>query len=253
MDSRNNRIEILGVEIDNLDTLQTIERVRGYVDRNEFLHLIGVNADKILNCIDSTDMKNIVNDCEIINADGASVILASKLLGKKLPERVAGIDLMQDLLVDAEKNQHTVYFLGAKQIIVEKTVAVLSKRHPDLKIVGFRNGYLKKDDWYLISNELKKISPDYVFVGITSPLKEELIEFFRLSGNTGVFMGVGGSFDVISGEISRAPQFLQILNLEWLFRVYQEPKRLFKRYFIGNIRFIKLVIFEKIKIIGSIK
>ena len=112
-------------------------------------------------------------------------------------------------------------------------------------MVGLHNGYFKKSDWHLISDELKELKPDFVFVGITSPIKEYLIEYLQEEGNDSVFMGVGGSFDVISGNISRAPKWMQKCNLEWLYRVMQEPKRLFKRYFIGNIVFIKSVVKEK--------
>lgn len=135
--------------------------------------------------------------------------------------------------------------LGAKQSVVEKTAEVLKHRHPKLKIVGIHNGYFKENDWSNVSQELKEKNPDFVFVGITSPIKEYLIEYLQGEGHKSVFMGVGGSFDVISGNIPRAPQWMQKANLEWLFRVAQEPKRLFKRYFVGNMIFINAVIKEK--------
>lgn len=112
-------------------------------------------------------------------------------------------------------------------------------------IVEIHNGYFKEKDWISISTELKEKKPDFVFVGITSPMKEYLIEFLQNNGNDAVFMGVGGSFDVISGNIPRAPLWMQKCNLEWLFRVMQEPNRLFKRYFVGNWIFIKSVYLEK--------
>lgn len=251
MKKKPNRVSILGVNVDVIDTQKTIELVREYANENIFLHLMGVNADKILTCIKDPEMMEIVNSCEIINADGASVIMASKFLNRYLPERVAGIDLMQEIIKDAEVNGHTVYFLGAKQNIVEKTVENLLIKHPNLKVVGFRNGYFNESEWKKISEELNEASPNYVFVGITSPLKEHLIEYFKKQGNQSVFMGVGGSFDVISGSIPRAPHLMQKLNLEWLFRVYQEPRRLFKRYFKGNFEFIKLVLKERKKIKGG--
>ena len=190
-------------------------------------------------------MKQIVNSCGIINADGASVIMASKYLKKPLPERVAGVDLMQSLVSLSENKGYSVYLLGAKQAVVEKTAEVLQKKHPKLNIVGIHNGYFKETDWPSISVELKEKNPDFVFVGITSPLKEYLIEFLQDQGHSSVFMGVGGSFDVISGNIPRAPMWVQKANLEWLFRVIQEPKRLFKRYFVGNWKFIMAVVKEK--------
>lgn len=240
----NPRITILNTVIDVLNVQETIALVEQYVITKTPLHLMGVNADKINEVNQNERMKQIVNSCGIINADGASVIMASKYLKKPLPERVAGVDLMQSLVALSESNGYSVYLLGAKQQVVEKTAEVLKARHPNLNLVGIHNGYFKESDWSAISDELKTLKPDFVFVGITSPMKEYLIEFLQEDGNDSVFMGVGGSFDVISGNIPRAPMWMQKANLEWLFRVIQEPKRLFKRYFVGNWTFIKAVLKE---------
>ena len=242
---KNKRITILDTVIDVLDTKETIELVEMYVKTKTPLHLMGVNADKINEVNKNELMKEIVNKCGIINADGASVILASKYLKKPLPERVAGIELMQDLVKLAEEKKYSIYLLGAKQNVVDETAQVLLNRHPNLIIKGVHNGYFKEEEWPNISKDIKNKKPDFVFVGITSPTKEYLIEFLQNNGNNCVFMGVGGSFDVISGNIPRAPKWMQRCNLEWLFRVMQEPKRLFKRYFVGNVKFIKAIIKEK--------
>lgn len=241
----NKRITILNTIIDVLSMQETIELVEKYVKTKTPLHLMGVNADKINEVNQNEKMKEIVNSCGIINADGASVVLASKFLNKQLPERVAGIDLMMELIKMSASKKYSIYLLGAKQEIVEKTEEVLKEKIPNLIIKGIHNGYFKKEDWKDISNDIKDKKPDFVFVGITSPIKEYLIEFLQNDGNNCVFMGVGGSFDVISGNIPRAPKWMQKVNLEWLFRLMQEPKRLFKRYFIGNTRFIKAIIKEK--------
>jgi len=242
---KNPRIRILNTTIDVLNMQNTIYLVEEYVRSKTPLHLMGINADKINEVNRNKRMKNIVNSCGVINADGASVVLASKFLKKPLPERVAGIDLMQNLVALSEKKGYSIYLLGAKQEVVEKTAAVLYQTYPNLKIAGFHNGYFKENDWPLISTELKNADPDFVFVGITSPTKEYLIEYLQDAGNNSVFMGVGGSFDVISGNIPRATVWMQKANLEWLFRMMQEPKRLFKRYLIGNSTFIFAVIKEK--------
>ena len=241
----NKRIIIQGVQIDVLTAKETVSLVERYVKTKTPLHLMGVNADKINETNKNPLMKEIVNKCGVINADGASVIMASKYLKKPLPERVAGIDLMQDLIKLSEEKGYSVYFLGAKQSVVEKTVEVLTEKHPELKVAGYHDGYFKEEKWSEISNAIRKANPDFVFVGITSPTKEYLIEYLQNQKNSCVFMGVGGSFDVISGNIPRAPMWMQKANLEWLFRVYKEPKRLFKRYFVGNGVFIKAIRKEK--------
>ncbi len=244
---KNKRITMMNTVIDVLDMKETVELVDEYIKTNTPLHLMGVNADKINELNSNPLMKEIVNKCGIINADGASVVLASKLLKKKLPERVAGVDLMIELVKLCCEKNYSIYLLGAKQSVVEQTRDVLMDKYSNLNIKGIHNGYFKEEQWDNISKELKKLKPDIVFVGITSPTKEYLIEYLQNDGNKSVFMGVGGSFDVISGNIPRAPIWMQKCNLEWLFRVIQEPKRLFKRYFVGNLKFIKLVIKEKKK------
>lgn len=243
----NERITILNTKIDVLNVQETINLVEEYVKQKEPLHLMGVNADKINELNVNIRLRQIVNSCGVINADGASVIKASRYLGKPLPERVAGIDLMQSLIGLSEKKGYSVYLLGAKQEVVEKTAEVLEKKYPKLRLVGIHNGYFKEAEWPQISEILKKMKPDFVFVGITSPMKEYLIEFLQDDGNDSVFMGVGGSFDVISGAIPRAPKWMQKMGLEWFFRVIQEPRRLFKRYFIGNWTFIIAIWKEKWK------
>lgn len=243
----NKRIIISNTIIDVLNVEETINLVEQYVQKKEPLHLMGVNADKINEVNRNEKMLQIVNSCGVINADGASVVLASKFLRKPLPERVAGVDLMQSLVELSAKQGYSIYLLGAKPEVVQETASVLTKKHSDLKIVGARDGYFDVGEWEQVSLEIEKANPDFVFVGITSPKKEYLIEYLQEKGHRCVFMGVGGSFDVISGKIPRAPKWMQKMNLEWLFRVMQEPKRLFKRYFVGNIIFIKAILKERFK------
>lgn len=238
------RIEILETFVDNLSMMETVAVVDSFIIDRRPLHLMGVNADKINELRKEPELKKIINSCDVINADGASVVWASKVLGKPLKERVAGIDLMYKLIELAEKKGYSVYFLGAKQHIVEETVRVVKKEHPALKIIGYRNGYFSREEWPIIADELDRVSPQIVFVGITSPLKEYLVEYLQKKLHC-VFMGVGGSFDVISGNIFRAPKWMQNMGMEWMFRVMQEPGRLWKRYFFGNIEFIMSVYREK--------
>lgn len=244
---KNERINILNTTIDVLTMKETIDLVEMYITTKTPLHLMGVNADKINEVNANKLMSEIVNKCGVINADGASVVLASKYLKKPLPERVAGIDLMMNLVELADQKSYKIFLLGAKEEVVKKTKEKLIQKYPKLNIVGIRNGYFKEADWEMVSEQIEKTNPDLVFVGITSPIKEYLIEYLQNKGHKEVFMGVGGSFDVISGNIPRAPLWMQKMNLEWLFRMLHEPKRLFKRYLVGNTKFINAVIHEKFR------
>lgn len=239
-------VEMLGVKINPLTMQETIDIVeQEFINQNIPLHLMGVNADKINQCYDDFNMMEIVNKCDIVNADGASVVLAGRYLGIDIPERVAGIDLMQELLELAEKKHYPVYFFGAKEEVLQKMLTNFQNDYPNLMVAGSRNGYFNDDEIDLITEDIRQKKPQIVFVGITSPKKEYLIESFLENGINSIFMGVGGSFDVLSGTISRAPLWMQKAHLEWLFRVANEPKRLFRRYFVGNVTFIKRVLKAK--------
>ena len=235
------RVEVMGAPVDPWTMEQTVEATDALIERGMFAHLIGVNADKLLQMRDDPEMDSCVKRCEIVNADGASMVMAAGKLGVPLPGRVAGVDLMQELCSMAAERGRTVYLLGAKAEVVAKTAEVLRQTYPGLRIVGYRDGYFGNDQFDTVVSQVEEKHPDIVFVGITSPKKEQLIERFRELGATGAFVGVGGSFDVVSGNIPRAPMWMQRANLEWLFRMMQEPGRLVKRYAVGNTRFYLLL------------
>lgn len=244
MDYRSNlpeRVEVLGVPIDPWTMEETVEATDRIVSEGAFAHLIGVNADKLLQMRDDPWMDACVRHCEVINADGASMVMAAERLGVAVPERVAGVDLMRELCALAERKGYPVYLLGAKAEVVEKAAEALVRDFPVLRIVGYRDGYFGESEFDRVAEEVMDAGPQVVFVGITSPTKERLIERFRELGAKGVFVGVGGTFDVVSGCIPRAPMWMQRANLEWLFRMAQEPRRLVKRYVVGNARFFRIL------------
>lgn len=239
------RVEVMGVPVDPLTMAQTVARTKELVDSGVFAHLIGVNADKLLQMRDDPEMDAIVRRCEVVNADGASMVMAAKRLGAPVPERVAGIDLMGELCALAAREGYRVFLLGAKREVVERTRDVLIAEHPGLEIAGVRDGYFGDEEFDEVTEEVRRSGAQITFVGITSPKKERLIERFRDLGLKGVYVGVGGSFDVVSGAIPRAPMWMRRVHLEWLFRMMQEPGRLAKRYVVGNARFMVLLCREE--------
>lgn len=240
------RIAILNVPIDPYTMTQTVSATYDFIKQGHFAHLIGVNADKILQIRSDPHLQAIVSGCEIINADGASMLIASKLLSIPIPERVAGIDLMMELCELAAKKSLSIYLLGATNKVVAQTESAIKRQFPSIQISGRRDGYFSETEFESVTEELKQVDPDIIFVGITSPKKEMLIEHFRQNRLKGAFVGVGGSFDVISGNIRRAPQWIQRLRMEWFFRMVQEPRRLGKRYLVGNSAFLTLLVRERI-------
>ena len=162
---------------------------------------------------------------DFIVPDGIGVVIASKILKNPLKERVAGFDLMGNLLKLAAKKNLRVYFLGAKEKTVEKTVNNIQKTHPGLQIVGYHHGYFDIDD-EKIATTIAELKPDLVFVALGYPKQEFWIERYLHRFDKGIFMGVGGSFDIWAGEAKRAPDLWIKLHLEWLYRIIQEPKRI---------------------------
>ena len=241
------RIEILGCPIDNLTIDETISLIDEMISSNTPHQHVVINVDKLLKLRNDKKLKQIISDCDIINVDGMPIVWASKILGNPLKERITGIDLMEQLIKHSVKKGYRVYFLGAKEEVVKKVVEVYSRRYPNLKIAGFRNGYWKFEEEEYIIKEIQKSKPDILFLAISSPTKEFFLKKFLNIMNVPFVMGVGGSFDVVAGVTKRAPLFMQKYGLEWFFRFIQEPKRMWKRYIIGNSVFICLIFKELLK------
>jgi len=241
-----NRLKFLNTEIDNLSMDETLHLVENTIDNNKQIHHVVVNAAKIVSMQKDLQLRQSVNESDLINADGQAVVWASKILKKPLKERVAGIDLMQKLTELAHNKNYKIFFLGAKEDIVKSVRDKYQKQYSEHIIAGYRNGYFKKEDEAKIANQISESGANILFVAISSPKKENfLYNNKKLLKNVNFIMGVGGSFDVVAGKVKRAPVWMQKSGLEWFYRLAQEPKRMWKRYLIGNAQFIYLVMKEK--------
>jgi N-acetylglucosaminyldiphosphoundecaprenol N-acetyl-beta-D-mannosaminyltransferase len=189
-------------------------------------------------------LARIVADCGLVSADGQSVVWASKLLRRPLPERVAGIDLMHRLLGLAEDRNLSVYVLGARQDVLELAVARLRAQYPRLRFAGHRDGYFRDDDSERVAAGIREAKPDILLVAISSPRKERWLADHGPSLGVPFAMGVGGAIDVVAGITARAPHWMQRAGLEWFFRFVQEPRRLAMRYLRTNSTFMWLVVKE---------
>ncbi|WP_343486908.1 WecB/TagA/CpsF family glycosyltransferase [Allomuricauda sp. d1] len=192
-------------------------------------------------------LRESVNSADLINADGQAVVWASKFLGQPLKERVAGIDLMQRLVCLASREKYKIFFLGAKEEIVTKVVETYSQKYSQDIIAGFRNGYFDKNEEEKVAEEIQNSGANILFVAISSPKKEKFLYYNKEKlSKINFVMGVGGSFDVVAGIVKRAPIWMQKTGFEWLYRLMQEPRRMWKRYLIGNSKFIFLVLKERL-------
>lgn len=204
-----------------------------------------INAGKVVQMEKDQKLKKIIQQCKIINADGQSIVWASKLLTEPLPERVAGIDLMEELIMLASEQGYGVYFFGAKDFVVENVVNTYKEKYPKLNVAGYRNGYFKKEENEQIVSDIRNSKADILLVAFSSPQKEYWLAEYISELEVPFSMGVGGSFDVVAGITTRAPIWMQKSGLEWCYRFIQEPKRMWKRYLVGNSKFISLVMREK--------
>lgn len=241
-----NRINILNTNIDNYCTEETLSLIEQTIDNQKQLHLVVVNASTIVSMQSDMQLRKSVNESDLINADGQAVVWASKILGKPLKERVAGTDLMINLVEMAHQKKYKIFFFGAKEEVVKKVVEKYSNQYsPDI-IAGYRNGYFKKEEEKDIANEIANSGANLLFIAISSPTKENFVfNNKQLLGKVNFIMGVGGAFDVVSGRTKRAPLWMQKSGMEWFYRFLQEPKRMWKRYLVGNTKFILLVLKER--------
>jgi len=242
------KIKLFNIPIDAITMRATLQMVEQTIKEKKQIHHTVVNAGKIVLMQTEKDLEKSIVEADIINADGQAVVWAANFLGHKLPERVSGIDLMEQLVKISFEKGYKCFFFGAKQEVVTKLVSIYKEQYSKDIIAGYRNGYFEKRDEEQIARQIAESGANILFVAITSPKKEIFLNTYKKQlQNVNLIMGVGGSFDVIVGKVKRAPIWMQNIGLEWLFRFLQEPIRMWRRYTIGNIKFILLVIKEYFK------
>ncbi|MGQ1891993.1 WecB/TagA/CpsF family glycosyltransferase [Thermophagus sp. OGC60D27] len=240
-------MKILSIPIESLTLKETIKLIKNCIDKNHFTQHVVVNAGKIVAMQKDEALRKSVLEADIINADGMAVVWASRFLGKALPERVAGIDLMLKLVEMAHEEGYKCFFLGAKEEVVKKVVEVFKEKYSEKIIAGYRNGYFNEEEEEEVVKQIANSGAHMLFVAISSPKKEVFVNKYKDIMNVPFVMGVGGSFDVVAGITKRAPLWMQKIGMEWFYRFIQEPRRMWKRYLIGNSKFIWLVLKEKFK------
>ena len=235
------RVRVLGCPVDPLDMEATVARCEEIVAERTYAQHMALNVAKLVACRDDELLRSAVENSAIVNADGAGVVLAARLLGTRLPERVAGIDLMDALMARAAERGWRVFILGAKDEVLERASEVLAERHPGLILAGTRNGYFKPEETAGVCEQIRAARTDVLFVAMGTPHKELFLAEHGPSLGVPLVMGVGGAIDVVAGVTRRAPELWQRMGLEWLYRMLQEPRRMFRRYAVTNARFAALL------------
>lgn len=197
--------------------------------------IVTVNPESIMNTYKDDIVKKIMEDNFSYVPDGIAILKAARKCGIKINERITGIDIAEFLLEEANKYGYSIYLLGAKKEVINCLVDKIKKDYQNINILGYKDGYVSNKD--KIMEEIVNLKPDICMVALGIPSQEKLIYKYFNKVNKGIFIGVGGSFDVLSGSKKRAPKIFIKLNLEWLYRIVKEPKRL-KRFINNNILFL---------------
>jgi N-acetylglucosaminyldiphosphoundecaprenol N-acetyl-beta-D-mannosaminyltransferase len=242
---------VSGVPVANLTEDEAIAAIDRLISEGGSHYAAAVNAAKIVAANRDQRLRQILLDADLVIADGMSVVWASRLLGQPLRQRVTGIDLFERLVERAAHSGLSVYFLGAGDESVRGVVRLFAKKYPSLRIAGYQNGYFDESESVSVCEAIGRSGADLLFVAMGSPLQEYWIASNLATTGVRFAMGVGGSFDHVSGLARRAPKWMQRLGLEWLYRLSREPQRLWRRYLIGNPAFIWLIARQRLGVASS--
>ncbi|MFY9413266.1 MAG: WecB/TagA/CpsF family glycosyltransferase [Tepidanaerobacteraceae bacterium] len=235
------RIDILGVLLDRIDYHEACTRVENYLKSHDRKVIVTPNAEIIMAARNNRDMMEVLNDADICLPDGIGVVIASRIFGKPLQERTTGFDFMIKILKLAEIQGLSVFLLGGKVGVPEQAAAKIRELFPGLEIAGTHHGYFEDEEKDEIIDIINDKEPDILLVAMGFPKQEKFMIENKDKLKFRVAMGVGGSFDVLSGNVSRAPVFMQKAGLEWLFRLITQPWR-FKRMMVLPLFLIEVVI-----------
>lgn len=209
------------------------------MDNEEKTFVITANPETLMIGVDTPLFDEILkSDKTIIVPDGIGVVKAAHMLNIPVKERVTGVEIVQKLFKLLDKKSRSLYLLGAKQEVLQKLIERIKQDYPNIKVLGYKDGYIKDKD--AAFDQMVELKPDVVLVALGIPAQEQLIYKHYDKFDKGIFVGVGGSFDVLSGTKKRAPQIFIKLNLEWLYRIAKEPKRI-KRFYVSNVKFISKI------------
>ena len=220
------KVHVLEVPFDVVTLQQATEIVKGFLGEQKQHIICTPNPEIVMEAQKDEELMNILKAADLVVPDGIGVVWASRYSEKKLTERVAGYDLVQKLLEEIENTDHTVYFFGGAPGVSLAAAKKMQQKYPNLKIVGGHNGYFDEKEEKHILNDIKKLSPSILLVGLGAPKQEKWIYHNIRLTNVKVAIGVGGSFDVMSGKTKRAPAIFCKLGLEWFYRLITQPTRL---------------------------
>jgi len=226
-------VALLGVPFHNVTMDETVARIEEHIREGGFHQIATANVDFLKNAIQSQKLRDILCSCELVVPDGMPIVWMSRLIGSPLKERVGGVDLVERLADVSSRRGYGIFLLGASESRSQRAAKVLRQRFPELRIVGRYSPPaqpLEKMNHEEILSRIEEARPDILLVAFGNPKQEEWIAMHRDRLNVPVCIGIGGTLDLLSGMVRRAPRWMQRNGLEWLHRTIQDPQRLAARY-----------------------
>lgn len=239
------KIDVLGVEVDRVDYIEAMEIFSDLMNQPGCSLIATPNSEIIVNVNKEPELKAIFSAASLVVPDGIGIVYASKLMGQPLSERVTGIDFFGKILTYLEVNEKSIYFFGSKSEILDLAIENIFIKHPKLVIAGKHHGYYTKDEEASIVDDINNSGAEFLCVALGSPKQEKFIYDNLSTLKPKAAIGVGGSLDVFSGALKRAPEFYRNNGLEWLYRLAQQPSR-YKRIVALPI-FMGKVLIKRIK------
>lgn len=242
------KIEFLGLTFYNVTMKELLTIINDTIQNGNSIKIFTPNVALLMWSRKDSYLSGVYKSCDILTVDGYAIYYAMKLLNLPIKATLSPSVFYHPLIEQATEKKYKIYLVGAREGVVKKNVENLSEMYPGINIVGFHNGYfdVTSPPEELIE-DIKEKDVDLLLVGMSSPLKEKLVEFLMEETNTKVYIGVGGMFDIIAGETQYAPKWMRVLALEWLYRLSQEPRRLIKRYLTTNSKFLFLLLKEIVR------
>ena len=216
---------ILGARINRLDMIETLCQIDLFIQTGGFHQIITLNAEMLYAAQENSELLSLINGADLVLPDGHGIVWACNYLKQPVPERVTGIDLLQEMLHQGALNGWRFYFLGGRPNVAKQAAQLAKEKYPNLQIVGMRHGYFVESEEADIVEEIASSGADILCVGLGFPRQDQFIQTYGEKLNTKIAIGVGGSFDVLAGLVKRAPVTWQKLGLEWLWRLCLEPSR----------------------------